>query len=203
MIITEIRVQKNRKNRYNLYTEDGFALSLSDETIVKNSIKTGSVISDELFEKLKEEDTFKFAKEVSFKYVTYCPRTEKQLLKKLASCGIDEQTANRAAKIMKEYGYINDRTFAYEYSKSYLKKYSAKIVVSKLIAEGVDERIAKEVVDKQDQKSGLKLLIEKYEKKYSSLEPKMKKKKICESLMRRGFGWSQIEDAMHCDMWED
>lgn len=203
MIITEIRPQKNSKNRYNIYTEDGFILSLSDETIVKNSVKTGKDISEELLDKLKEEDTFKFAKEVSFKYLTYCPRTEKQLLKKLSSCGVDEQTAMKAAKVMKEYGYINDRAFAEEYAKSYLKKYGSKIVFSRLIAEGVDESTAREILDGSDQTEEIKALMEKYEKKYSSLEPKMRKKKVCEALMRRGFTWSQIESAADFGAWED
>ena len=64
MMITEINPQKRRKDRYNLYCEEGFLLSLSDETIVKNSIKKGADLSSALIEKLRREDTLKYAKEM-------------------------------------------------------------------------------------------------------------------------------------------
>ena len=193
MIITEIRAQRSKKNRYNLYTEDGFLISLWDETIVKNSVKEGTELSEELFKKLKEEDTLKYAKELSFKYVTYSPRTEKQLLKKLENSGIDGESARIAADMMKEDGYINDAAYAREYAASCLKKYSPYVVVSRLTADGVDEKTARAAVDEANSRDNIKALFEKYERKYSALEPRMKKKRISEALARRGFSWSDME----------
>ena len=67
MIITEISQQRRRQDRYNLYCDEGFIMSLSDETIVKNGIKKGMELEGELIERLRREDTFKYAKEPGMK----------------------------------------------------------------------------------------------------------------------------------------
>jgi regulatory protein len=46
MKITKIEIQKNNKNRVNLFVDDNFFCGLSLETIVKNHIKENQEISN-------------------------------------------------------------------------------------------------------------------------------------------------------------
>lgn len=77
--IQEISLQKRKKDRYNIYTDDGFLMSLSAETIVREKLKEGSVLSDETIARLKEEDTYVYAKELAANYLSYSPPTKEKI----------------------------------------------------------------------------------------------------------------------------
>lgn len=191
-IITSITQQKRRKTRYNIHTEDGFLLSLSDESIVRHHLKVGSTVSEDLLEELREEDSLKYAKELAFKYVTYAPRSEQQLLRHLAQKEVDPACAEEACRIMREYGYIDDESYARQYAENYLKKYSPYLVKQRLIAEGIAKEIAENAVADADHSDQLTELFDKLRKKYEKEEPLKRKKKICDALARRGFSWSEV-----------
>ena len=80
MIITDITRQRRKQNRYNLFSEDGFVMSLSDETIVKNGVKTGIDLSGEQLERLRMEDTLKYAKELAAAYVSRGLKTRREVM---------------------------------------------------------------------------------------------------------------------------
>ncbi|MBR4079671.1 MAG: RecX family transcriptional regulator [Christensenellaceae bacterium] len=191
-IITSITQQQRRKTRYNIHTDNGFLISLSDESVVRHHLKVGGTISEELLAELREEDSLKYARELAFKYVAYAPRSEQQLLRHLSQKEIDPACASEACRIMKEYGYINDESFAKQYAESYLKKYSPYFVKQRLIAEGISASIAEAAVADADNSDQLKELFDKLYKKHEKEEPLKRKKKICDALARRGFSWSEV-----------
>jgi len=180
-------------------TEEGFLLSLSDESIVRHSLKAGKTLSEELLAELKQEDTLKYAKELSLKYVTYAPRSRQQLIKHLTQKEIDSDIIEKACAFMEEYGYINDERYAQQYADCYLKKYSPYVVKQRLIGEGVSASAAEAAVSDFDTSEPLRTMFEKLENKYKSEEPLKRKKKICDALARRGYRWSEIAPLFHDD----
>lgn len=197
--ITEITQQRRKKTRYNIYTDAGFLCALSDESIVRHHLKTGGTISEELFRTLREEDALKYAKELALHYVSYAPRSKKQLLKHLAAKEIDPACAEGACRAMEYYGYIDDESFARQYAQSYLKKYSPALVKQRLIAEGVEKEIAESVVADADNTAQLQALFEKLSQKHANEEPLKRKKKICDALARRGYRYAEIAPLFHDD----
>ncbi len=199
MKITEIRQQKRRKNRYSLYTEDGFLFSLSDETIIGNGIKTGSEISGEEAERLRKEDTLKYAKETAFSYASYAPRTEKQVLEKLSRSGVDEKTAEAALETVRSYGYVDDGEFAREFARVQLKKYGPAVVIMKLRANGVDDSAARECVEELYSEENARNIFEAVGKKYAGLPERERKAKISAAMARKGFSWDEYGDLFRED----
>ena len=198
-IITAITPQKRSKTRYNIMTEEGFLLSLSDESIVRHSLKTGKEITEEFLAELRQEDTLKYAKELSLKYVTYAPRSRQQLIKHLEQRSIDPESIRGACAFMEEYGYIDDERYARQYAETYLKKYSPYVVKQRLINEGVDAAIAEAAVADHETADTLQTMYEKLVKKYQNEDPLKRKKKICDALARRGYRWSEISFLFHDD----
>ena len=198
-IISAITPQKRSKTRYNIMTEEGFLLSLSEESIVRHSLKTGKEISPELLAELKQEDSLKYAKELSLRYVTYAPRSRQQLVKHLQQRELDSESIEGACAFMEEYGYIDDERFARMYAETYLKKYSPYVVKQRLMNEGVSSTIAEAVTADCETTDTLQNLFEKLQKKYQSEEPVKQKKKICDALARRGYRWSEIAFLFHDD----
>lgn len=198
-IISAITPQKRSKTRYNIMTEEGFLLSLSDESIVRHSLKAGKELSEELLEELHREDSLKYAKELSLRFVTYAPRSRQQLVKHLQQRELDPESIEGACAFMEEYGYIDDERYARLYAESYLKKYSPYVVKQRLINEGVSPALAESVTADCETADTLQKLFEKLQMKYQSEEPLKQKKKICDALARRGYRWSEIAFLFHDD----
>ena len=87
--IAKVQPQKRNKNRFNLYTEEGFLISLSYETLLKFHIREGGALEEEELEQVRAEDTVKYAKEQAMQYVAYAPRSQRQVEQQLAKKGVD------------------------------------------------------------------------------------------------------------------
>lgn len=74
-------------------------MSLSAETIVREKLKEGSVLSDETIARLKEEDTYVYAKELAANYLSYSPRTKKKLTDYLTEKGIDRADCRKSCRV--------------------------------------------------------------------------------------------------------
>lgn len=193
MIITEISIQKRRRDRYNLYGDEGFIISLSDETIVKNSIKKGMELSSELLEELRKEDTLKYAKELAASFISYSPKTRAQVIKHLEDKGIDQVSSKQAADMLEEYRYIDDEQYAKEYAKIYSNKLGSRMIKQKLIQKGISAEAAQAAANenKEAQLDAGKKICEKYEKKYAALEKFERNKRIYAALIRKGFSYEE------------
>ena len=193
MIITDITPQKRRKDRYNLYCEEGFLLSLSDETIVKNSIKKGADLSSALIEKLRREDTLKYAKELAASFISYCPRTRREVITHLEKKGIDSVSAEQAADMLEEYRYIDDEKYAREFSRIYSSKLGSRMIKQKLMQKGISSEAAEAAskANSQTQMEAGKKICEKYAKKYAALDSYERNKKIYAALIRKGFSYDE------------
>ena len=129
--ITDIQVQKNNKNRVNIYVDGEFLRGAEAISVVRNGLKTGMEISEErLREALADsERESAFAKAVE--YLSRAMRTEEQLKKFLLSKGYDSDTVDSVADKLREYGYIDDaryaRLYAEQFGKTRGKKHIARI----------------------------------------------------------------------------
>lgn len=201
MIVTEIRAQKRRKNRYNIYDEDGFFMSLADETIVRYGIKPGVEIDADLLEELRAEDTYKYANELAAQYLSYAPRSKKQLKDHLAKKGIDEHSIERTAELMESYGYINDEAYAKEYAAAYEQKLSPVAISYKLRSKGISKETAEAIAAETDSDAAARAVMKKLSRKFKNDEKR--KERLMQALMRRGFSYGDFADNYSEDVWED
>lgn len=191
IIITDISRQQHRTDRYNLYTDSGFLLSLSDETIVKNSIKKGCELSQDKLNELRNEDTLKYAKELALNYISRSIKTRKEVITYLSNKGIDSASADTAANMLEGYGYLDDEAYAKEFSRVYSKKLGPKAIRSKLINKGISSSLADKYskTNSETQQDTAAALALKYAKKYANLPEIKRKQKIYAALVRKGFSY--------------
>ena len=201
IIITEISRQQRRDDRYNIYTEDGFLLSLSDETIIKNSIKKGMELCEDKLEKLRRGDTFKSAKELSANYISRGPKTRKEIFDYLLKKGIDSESAEQAISLLEGYGYVDDEAYAKEFSRIYSKKSGSRVIRQKLMAKGISSELAEKYSHENhdSQQDAAAALAEKYAKKYSDLPPIKRRQKIYAALLRKGFSYDEASKYTNGD----
>ena len=140
--ITDIQVQKNNKNRVNIYVDGEFLRGAEAISVVRNGLKTGMEISEErLREALSDsERESAFAKAVE--YLSRAMRTEEQLKKFLSSKGYDSDTVDSVADKLREYGYIDDARYARLYAEQFGKTRGQRRIVNELRQKGVLTEIA-------------------------------------------------------------
>ena len=121
---------------------------------------------------------------------------EKELLIKLRQKGFKEE-AEEAIEKLKYYGYIDDRRFAENYVKELIriKHYGKRRVEQELYRKGIDREIISEVLESAEfPESELVSLIER--KYYRYLTDEKGIKKTINSLLRMGYSYGEIKDAL-------
>ena len=201
MIITEISQQRRKQDRYNLYCDEGFIMSLSDETIVKNGIKKGMELEGKLLERLRREDTFKYAKELAAGYVSRGSKTRREVKDYLLRKGIDERSAQDALTMLEGYGLIDDEEYAREFSRIQSKKLGARMVRQKLLQKGISAELAEKYSREngEAQQEAARQICEKYVRKYADLPELERRRKIYAALIRRGFSYDEAASAVRGD----
>lgn len=121
---------------------------------------------------------------------------EKELLLKLRQRGFKEE-AEEAIEKLKYYGYIDDRKFAENYVKELIriKHYGKRRIEQELFRKGIDREIIGEVLEGAEfPESELASLIER--KYYRYLTDEKGVKKTINSLLRMGYSYGEIKDAL-------
>ena len=196
--IIRISAQAKKKNRFNLYDDDGFLFSLSDETLLRYRLKEGSELSEELIKTLKEEDTQKYAKELAMAYIAHMPRTRLQVEQHLAKKGIDTQSIGVAVEALLRYEYIDDEAYVLEFVRSYGARLGRRMMEQKLRQRGVAQSVIDQhlFVEEESQIAVAKVLVEKTLAKNTQLPLFKQKRKVYDTLYRKGFDQDVIHAAM-------
>lgn len=196
--ITKIEKQKKDRSRYNLYIDNEFYCGLYDDTILKYGIAAGDEISNEEIEKIRLFDEYIFGKKVSFDYLSYRIRTVSEIRKKLQSKKISSETIEKVIIHLKELGLINDEEFARQLIAEKIKNkpQGRRMLEKKLFEKGIARQTGEMVLDKLLDEDTEILLAEKVylklKPKLQILEPADARRKIYETLSRKGFDYDII-----------
>lgn len=172
-------------------------LSLDAELCEMKHLKVGTVLSDEELVSLIEESHIKRAKSRAMWYVSQSDHSKKGLIKKL-SAAFPDYAANAAAERLEELGLINDQAFAERRLQRILedKKVSLKMAKQMLVAEGLDRETV-DLVAEGIEYSQNDALCELIERKYKDkLNTKKDADKMMSALLRKGYSYSDIKDAL-------
>ncbi len=196
-VVTKVERQKNNKKRVSVFADGEYAFSLYDETAVLNGIEKGRELNNAVIKKVMNDDNYKYALELSFKHMSASEKSEKQMRDFLLKKEITPENVQKAVDRLKELGYIDDVNFAKMFIQSH-KKSGRRAVIFKLREKGIDSRVIDELDEMMSdsiQEENAFMLAQRYLKKYSAFDEAVKKRKICEALVRRGFDWDVSAEA--------
>lgn len=145
------------------------------------------------------ESDFEKAKECAFWYINRRRYTKRQLTEKLVSRNYDRDLAAEVADHLEERGYIDDRDFVIRYIHDAvnIKKHGAVRIKNDLLMKGIDRNIIDEMISKSDV-DYYAVLDDLISSKASSLDlcDEKQKNKLVSFLVRRGFSYGDIFDAL-------
>lgn len=194
MVITGIK--KGRRGNSLLFCDGEYIVSLNTEVVLKNGIKVGMHIDEEILEDIKKKSDIRKAEEKALNLLTYRGRSKKELQDRLAR-DTDEASASLAVEKMDRLGLVDDKAFAEQYAHEllYNKRFSLSAVKYKLRARGISEEVIEELfseVDIDEHQQVLFLLKGKFCRKIGD---EKSKNRTINSLVRMGYGYGVIKKA--------
>lgn len=189
------KINKTKQGRFSLFTEDGFLFSVDGETLIKNNITEGSVLSSVDLARLKSDSDTRKAKDKALQYLSLRDHSSKELYDKLR-LKFDDMTAAEAVSEMLRLELVNDAAFAEHRAKYLAKQGKPTREIERVLREKGIERadIASAIqnADISDANACIAVVNKLYRTKLLNGE----KDKVYAALARRGFGYKDIKCAI-------
>lgn len=204
MEITKIEQQLKNLTRYNIYIDGEFVLGVYDDTLLKYQLRKGDEITAEKLAEIREFDEYNYGKNVAYKFLSYKPRSIKEVKNKLTYKKISKESVEKIIEHLKKYQFLNDENYAKLYLEQRIssKGMGKSMVTFKMIDKGIDKEMISKVIDENypedKQIEAGKKLLEKYLKKKQKIVDKLELKKKCyQYLFSRGFSYSIISQILN------
>lgn len=203
-VITKIEVQKNKKDRVNVYVDEEYSFSCSMELVYSHELKKNKIVDVDEIKDVVSDDNYIYCKETALKIIERTLKTEKEVEIKLRQKGFEENLIDKAINFLKKYDFVNDNKYIKCYVKEKIKKDGKNKIKYNLMKKGIrEDLIEKELnevnIDKQQYYNTLmELARKKYEILSKKEADKLKvKKKICDYLLRKGYLWEEIKPVLN------
>ena len=172
-------------------------LLLFTEQYLELGIRKGSVLNEEIFDKIEEFSKACKAIRKGSNLLSYSSSSKVRLARRLRSKGIDKDSAESAAEHLEKIGLINEELDVERQVASCLKKlWGKKRIYRELCAKGYSSDIVGENISFIDEETIVQNCTTLIKKKYRVIpnEPS-ERKKVVASLVRYGYTFSEIKEA--------
>ncbi|BDR60204.1 recombination regulator RecX [Lactobacillus xylocopicola] len=190
-IITKVSSQK-RPGRYNIFLDDQYAFSASEQTVAEFVLLKGQSVSTAKVAEIKQFDADARATNLASKFLSYEPRTIFEVLQYLGKHEIDDQAAQNAVVQLSEMGFLDDRKYVELALKQDLRiGTDGPLGVSrKLTLKGVDPELVQAelaaIGDEEWLEPGLRVL-KSMKSKVGRIAQRELERKMRTKLMSHGF----------------
>lgn len=201
--ITALKVQKRNPNRVNIFLDGEFAFGLY--AINCGKLRVGQELPQEIIEKLVYEDQIEDGFQKSLRYLSFKPRTEYEVIKKLKENKFSEDHIQAILQLLIEKGYVDDFQFAKNWieNRSINKPRSKKLISWELRNKKINEDIINELSNEMLPEEKLaSLAADKYARRLSGYDEEIFSKKLSGYLLRRGFSYSIVNPLVE-KIWKN
>jgi regulatory protein len=194
MVISAIKQQLKRKDRYSVFVDGKFAFSLSESGLIESRLASGQELTAGELATLKQAAGLDKAYGNALRYVAMRPRSEWELRDYFRRKGIDDEAASQIAERLRGVGLLDDVAFARAWlaNRRLLKTISTRRMRLELQQKHVASDIIDLVVseDTTDERDTLRDLIAKKRPRYPD------RQKFMQYLARQGFRFDDIKAAL-------
>jgi regulatory protein len=205
--ITRIERQKNNPARRNLYLDDAFALGISDETLLRSGLRVGDMVSDDAFRALKRDEEYQETKSVALRFLSYRPRTEREVRDKLRETEHDDGTIGKVVDGLKQSGLIDDSAFARMYIRDtradrpvgpvFLRQKMLRLGLSRDVIEEALAETLQDVSQESDAEVAARKFVLRARKSGRTVTSDALRSRLTAHLARRGFGWDVVNAVVN------
>ena len=205
MRIEEVKKSERKKGRFLVKLEDGNILRVTEEELLRFSLRAGLELDGQMLEALHASARKSAVRAEAANIIGGRPLSKRELTRRLVRKGADAEDAGAAADWLEDIGAVNDREYAALLVRHYAGKgYGRARIREEMRRRGVDRELWDEALEElPDQTETLDRLIQK--KCRGDLSDRREVRRVSESLMRRGFSWSEVKAALrrYTELQED
>ncbi|MCL2675871.1 MAG: RecX family transcriptional regulator [Firmicutes bacterium] len=190
--ITALTVQKNNKNRANLFLDGEFFCGLDLTAAVGAGLKVGVEINEERLKEVVYESEYASALGRALKYLEIKACSERRIREYLVEKGHGGDVVEAAVARLLELGYLDDMAVATEYVKANGGKYGNGLLRLKLRERGIrSEVIAAVLPNGEDEAETARSVTENYLGSHP-----LDRQKLYNYLLSKGFSGETIAVAL-------
>ncbi|HEX9972902.1 MAG TPA: RecX family transcriptional regulator [bacterium] len=206
-IITQIAVQKKRKNRCSIFLDDEYAFGVDQEIVFQFGLKKGDMLTDQQIEEISINEEKKRAKDRALNFLSYRDRSEKEIRTKLKDVGYEENIIDWVIGELQRLKFLDDQRFAQSYAQTQMitRPMGEYFLKRELKQKGIDTELIEQTVEKiyeeKDQVSVALELAQQRKKRNSNIDEMKAKKRVSDFLLRRGFSWDVVSEVL--EQWDE
>lgn len=201
--ITGLKAQKRNPNRINVYLDGEYAFAVA--RIVGAWLFVGQVLSDERIVDLRHQDTREVAYQRAVRVLSYRPRSEKEVQRKLAESGFDQDVIVETIDRLRGAGLLGDPQFAHTWveNRSTFRPRSRRFLALELRQKGVaDDVIQKALEETADEDQLAYQAALRRIRRWAGLDWAAFRERLTAYLGRLGFSYGTI-NAVVLKIWSD
>ncbi|MBE6733608.1 MAG: regulatory protein RecX [Ruminococcaceae bacterium] len=195
MTVTDIKREK--KHLCRIVFSAGKEVLLDLDIVSEYAIHKDDTLSEQKLLEIIEASDYYRAKQRALWYLDRAAHTEKGLYDKLIKAGFKAKVSAKVIARFCELGLLDDRRYAENFAERCISaNISKRETYRKLILKGIPKDLANEVLEENevDELSQIRQLIDK---KYRlKLENPENTQKVYAALIRKGFSFSAVRDAL-------
>lgn len=190
-------VEKYKGSTYRINFEENEPAFINREIVSKYNLKAGVQIPEEAWQQVIYDNDFRRARERALYLLDYRDYSYIELFKKLRE-NYDEDICYDVTDNLAKLGIINDRRYAETLAEKFvdIKKFGYYRAVREMRQKGISKELADEALEKYAD-SYCDRIIELLETKYfRKLESDNGIEKVKNALVRQGYSYSEINEAL-------
>jgi regulatory protein len=201
--VTALRVQKKNPNRINVFLDGNFSFGIS--RIVGAWLHIGQELDEAQIQTLQRQDTEEVALQKALAVLSFRPRSEFEVQKKLIDDGYDEAVIRSVIDRLKANGLLEDRSFAQVWgeNRTVFHPRSRRLMALELRQKGVSDEVVRETLAEsvEDEVLAYEAALTQA-RKWARLPWIEFRKKLNGFLGRRGFNFETADAAAH-RVWKE
>lgn len=199
--ITKISVQKNNKNRVNVYINDEFSFACDMELVYRYNLSKDMEINLDYIKDILQEEEYISCRAYGLRVIERSYKTEYEITKKMRERKYSDDVINRVIDVFKKYNYIDDEKYAAMFVKDKLKTQGSTNIRQKLLLKGINEEIINEAlsnIGEEEQYDTARMMALKKYNIISSRESdkRVVKQKLFRFLVSKGYNFSLVNKVI-------
>lgn len=190
--ITRLQIQKNNKERVNVFLDDEYAFALTLDMAAQ--LRKGQILEPAEIAALRDADTLAQAYQKAVRYLGSRPRSQAEIERYLRGKQYGDDIVAAAVQQLLAQGYLDDAEFAqfWRDNRERFRPRSAAALRAELRQKGIDREVADEALAGYDEETAAWSAVASKLARWQELPEPEFDQKVAAFLARRGFSYAVI-----------
>ena len=198
--VTALRPTKRDPDRIAVDLDGSFAFALPATLVADERIDVGDMLDVDRVSALLAADQASRATEAALVFLSYRPRSEKEVRDRLRRGGYEQDAIEHAISRLHEWRYLDDADFARRWveNRTAHRPRGKRLLQQELRHKGIDGETARDAIDdaELDETGAAEALARRRLPSYAGDEPAAIRRRLGAYLARRGYGYDVIRIAL-------